>query len=407
VSGSRTSAGSTETVAIDSIVAVTTHARRVPARERARFAAALRRDLPDGVLVLETCHRVEAYGATAGAAARLAEAVPLPAGGEILAGPLAVGHAVRVVVGRDSVVLGEDQIVHQVRTSLEAARAARTLDPTLERLFAIALHAGRRARSFRQGASRSLADVALARIEDRGGPVRGRPLLVVGAGPMGRLAARAAVAAGAVVHVANRSADGALALAAASAGHVEPFDPGADLDRFAGVIVALGGPWPIGPATIDALGGGVVVVVDLSVPAAVPAAAAAALGARLVTADDLARAGDDPGTTAPSDVAPEDPARAARLEALVTRATEDYLAWLAGRAGRTAAEALVRHADLEREAELAALWQRLPDLQPDARAAIEGMSRHLADRLLRRPLERLGRDADGRDGRVVRDLFSL
>jgi hypothetical protein len=64
-------------------------------------------------------------------------------------------------------------------------------------------------------------------------------------------------------------------------------------------------------------------------------------------------------------------------------------------------------ADHEREAELAVLWQRLPDLPPEARATIEGMTRHLAQRLLREPLERLGRDSDGRDGRAVRDIFAL
>ena len=67
----------------------------------------------------------------------------------------------------------------------------------------------------------------------------------------------------------------------------------------------------------------------------------------------------------------------------------------------------MKRADREREAELAALWRRFPDLEPEARDAIEGMTRHLADRLLREPLERLGRDPDGRDERAVRDIFAL
>jgi glutamyl-tRNA reductase len=78
-----------------------------------------------------------------------------------------------------------------------------------------------------------------------------------------------------------------------------------------------------------------------------------------------------------------------------------------GRDGRAAAEALIKRADREREAELAVLWRRLPDLQPEARDAIEGMTRHLARRLLREPLERLGRDSDGHDERAVRDIFAL
>jgi hypothetical protein len=67
----------------------------------------------------------------------------------------------------------------------------------------------------------------------------------------------------------------------------------------------------------------------------------------------------------------------------------------------------VQRADREREAELAVLWRRLPDLDPEARQAIEGMTRHLAMRLLREPLTRLGRDDEGRDARAIRDAFAL
>src|SRR6266540_4286062 len=196
------------------VVALVTHARHVPAIERERFAAELHRELPDRALTLETCHRVEAYLTSADDAECLAMAIP--AGGRALTGEQAVHHAMTVAVGRDSVVVGEDQILHQLRATVDAARAGGTLDPTLERLFALALQVGRRARSWRQGPARSLADVALASIEHQVGLLRGREVLVVGAGRMGRLAARAAVASGASVAVANRSADGAEALAAAA-----------------------------------------------------------------------------------------------------------------------------------------------------------------------------------------------
>jgi glutamyl-tRNA reductase len=378
------------------IVALVTHARHVPAAERERFAAALHRDLAGRALVLETCHRVEAYLGNAEDAERLAAA--LPTGGHALTGKQAVHHAMSVAVGRDSVVVGEDQILHQLRASVDAARTAGTLDPGLERLFALALQAGRRARSWRQRPAPSLADVALASIEQHVGPIRGRDILVVGAGRMGRLAARAAVSAGAAIAVANRSADGAKTLAASTGARLEAFDPGARLSAFSGVIVGLAGPWPIGAAAIDALATSETVVVDLSVPAAVPAALAEVLGGRLITADAIAVADVGP---------PAQEGPSARLDRLADRSTEAFLEWLKRRDGRATAEALVEHADREREAELAALWRRLPDLEPEARCAIEGMTRHLATRLLRAPLERLGKDEDGRDGRAVRDLFAL
>jgi glutamyl-tRNA reductase len=378
------------------IVALVTHARHVPATDRERFAMALHEELAGRALVLQTCHRVEAYLRSADDAALLAPA--LPAGGRALTGEHAVHHAMTVAVGRDSVVVGEDQILHQLRASVDAARAGGTLDPALERLFALALHAGRRARSWRQGPPRSLADVALATIERQAGPIRGRDVLVVGAGRMGRLAANAAVAVGGSVTVANRSAEGGDALAASVGARIEAFDPGARIGSFAGVVVALAGPWPIGAATVDALARSATVVVDLSVPAAVPARLGEILGARLVTADDLAQTDVRPAAQDGS---------AARLDALVERSTAEYVGWLKGRAGRATAEALVKRADREREAELAALWRRLPDIEPEARNAIEGMTRHLAGRLLREPLERLGRDTDGRDGRAIRDIFAL
>jgi glutamyl-tRNA reductase len=384
---------------LGAIVALVTHARQVPAVDRERFAARLRDEFSGRALVVETCHRVEAYVSCPDDAARLALTVLVPAGGRALTGESAVRHAISVAVGRDSVVVGEDQILHQLRESVDAARAAGRFDPVLARLFAMGLNAGRRARSWRHGPSHSLADVALASIERRIGPVRGRDILIVGAGRIGRLAARAATAAGATVAVTNRSAEGAESLAAMTGARIVAFDPGAEAGAFAGVVVALSGPWPIGAGTIESLGGSQTVVVDMSVPAAVPAPAVAAIGPRLVSADALALAEAEPGALQGGTLA--------RVEALIDSTTVAYLAWLAGRDGRAAAEALILRADREREAELAALWRRLPGLAPEARDEIEGMTRHLARRLLREPLERLGRDTDGRDERVVRDIFAL
>jgi glutamyl-tRNA reductase len=388
-------------IAPSAIVALITHARDVPAIERARFATQLRDELTGATLILETCHRVEGYVVGADDAERLALVVALPAGGRALIGEDAIRHAIAVAVGRDSVVVGEDQVLHQLRASVDAARTAGGLDPALERLFALALQAGRRARSWRQGPLRSLADVAISSIERQAGPLPGRDILVVGAGPMGHLAARAAAAAGSSVSVANRSAEGAEAVAATTGARIEAFDPGRRAGVFAGVIVALGGPWPIGAETVDSLVASGTVVVDLSVPVAVPEMAAAALGLRFVSGDSLALADADaePGTLLGGSLA--------RLDALADRTTDEYLRWLRGRDGRAAAEALVERADREREVELAALWRRLPDLEPEARVAIERMTRHLARRLLRQPLERLGRDSDGRDERAVRDIFAL
>ena len=372
------------------------HARFVPAADREAFARRLRTVTSDALVILETCHRVEAYAVGLDDRAVAALAADLPAGGRLLAGHEAIGHAISVAVGADSVVVGEDQILHQMRAALDGARAAGPVDAALERLLALALRAGRIARSWQQGPRRSLADLALESIERTAGPLAGRDILVVGAGQMGRLTARAAVAGGASVSVANRTVAGAEGLAGAVGGRVVPFDPGDDVERFAGIVVALGGPWVLAGSTADLLAAGTSAVIDLSMPAAVPPGLAERLGPRLVVADGLARAGDR--LVPPTD---------ARIGGLIARTAAEFGAWQRGRAGRAAAAALVAHADRERETELEALWRALPDLDPDARRAIEGMTRHLARRLLRQPLERLGRDGDGRESRAVRDLFAL
>ena len=387
------------TAPTDSIIALVTHARDVPADARGQFGRRVRDADAGGGLLLETCHRVEFYAAVADLMTADRLVGVLPAGGRALRGEAAVRHVIAVATGRDSVVVGEDQVLHQLRQALELARVASTLDNAIERLAMMALRAGRRARSWRQGPARSLADVALDTLAREAGSLVDRELLVVGAGSIGRLAAAAGTRVGARVAVTSRSADHAAELALSTRARVEAFDPGGRVAGFAGIVVALGGPWPIGPETIDALARHAIPVVDLSVPPAVPDRLRAILRGRVTTADDLARAGSDAGSLPDRTLA--------RLDEMIDRTAGEYVAWLDAHERRAAAQALAERADHEREAELAALWRRLPDLDPQARATIEGMSRHLAARLLREPLERLAADADGRHERAVRELWAL
>ncbi|MEO5704891.1 MAG: hypothetical protein ABIZ52_01985 [Candidatus Limnocylindrales bacterium] len=384
-------------MAPDGLVALVAHARDVPAAEREAFATRLRDVSDRGAVVVQTCHRVEAYLVSSPDDAQ----VPawLPSGGRSLIGEAAIRHAISVAVGRDSVVVGEDQILHQVREAIERARAEGRLDPVLERLFGLGLRAGRRARSWRAGPARSLADVVVALIERRAGPLAGREVLIVGAGAMGRLAVRAVVGVGAAAAIANRSATQAAAVAADTGARVDAFDPGPTIDRFAAVIIALRGPWLIGKTTADALVGSATVAADLSVPAAVPLDLARRLGTRLLSIDDL--------VPAEADIEAGSDRSLTRLDALIEATAAEFTAWLEGRDGRAAAAVLAARADAERHAALEILWRQMPELDADARTAIERMSRHLAERLLGEPLARLGRDVDGRHEQAAKELFGL
>src|SRR6266516_4680248 len=122
--------------------------------------------------------------------------------------PADTRHLFRVSAGIDSMVLGESQILGQVRDAMSAATQAGILDGTLSKLFHFAISAGKRARTETQighhAVSVGSAAVTLAR--NRLGDLAGKTVLVISAGSMGKLAARAlAETGGAQIVVANRT----------------------------------------------------------------------------------------------------------------------------------------------------------------------------------------------------------
>lgn len=378
------------------VVAYLLHARRVPSVEREAFAARLADvTLDERWVVLHTCHRVEVYVAPGD---RGMPALPdPPPGTERLVDVEAVRHLITVACGVDSVVFGEDQILHQVRTCLAGRHVAGPLDPVLDRLFSAALRAGRRAHTWFDGSPRSLADVALDRIARAVGPLEQRAVLVVGAGRMGRLAAVAAHRRGARVVVVNRSDDRAASLAAELGGVAVPFASDGRLPPLAGVVVALGGAWTPGRADAAAILGAEIEVVDLSSPPAVAPELRAQLGARFVSVDDL---------TVGPELEPQNRLRR-RIEVLVSEAGREYCAWLRGRDAVPVIQAVTAGAERVRQTEMAWLDHRLPELSPDQRELVEQMSHRLIAAILHQPLHALHDDESGALERPARDLFGV
>jgi glutamyl-tRNA reductase len=159
----------------------------------------------DGVaeaFALRTCNRAEAYVVTDDAAAgrrALAAFAPEVRDGAVvdLDHEAAVRHLMRVAAGLESLVLGEDQILGQFRTAFEEARAVGGIGPTLDQALTKALHVGERARSetaINEGVV-SLGSAAV-RLAGRQLDLAASTALVVGAGEMGLLSARALDAAG-------------------------------------------------------------------------------------------------------------------------------------------------------------------------------------------------------------------
>ena len=378
------------------VAAIVLHARSVPSLAREAFATALE-DLPpdERWIVIHTCHRVELY--LAPGARGIPALPPIPAGAERLVDAAAASHLISVACGLDSVVFGEDQILHQVRTCIAERHGTAPLDPVLDRLFQAALRAGRRAHTWFEGSPRSLADLALDRIARTAGPLDGQTILVAGVGRMGRLAAFAAHRRGARVVVTNRTGGRATSLAAEVGGHAIPFDEDGLLPPLAGAIVALAGPWRVGPADGAGLAGSTAEVVDLSSPPSVPDDLQAALGGRFTSVDDLAVA---------PEFGPQD-RLGRRLEKLVFESGRDYCQWLRARDVVPVIQAVTDGAESLRRAEVEWLLHRMPDLDEDDRAAIEQMSHRLVAGLLHAPLSALHDDDAGSLERAARDLFGV
>jgi glutamyl-tRNA reductase len=188
--------------------------------------------------VVSTCHRVEVYADVdrfhAGVTAiceLLARHCGIPA--RDLTPHLyvhyedrAVSHLLGVACGLDSVVVGEGQILGQVRSALKAAEVQGTVGRVLGDLGRVALRAGKRARTETgiDRAGQSLVsvavDLAAARLGPAGSGLAGRHVLVVGAGAMSTLAATTAARGGAAsIAVANRTWRNAERLAARVNGH--------------------------------------------------------------------------------------------------------------------------------------------------------------------------------------------
>jgi glutamyl-tRNA reductase len=378
------------------VVALVAHARWVPSLRREAFAAELAALEPSaGAIVVHTCHRVELYVTPAAWGDRPLPA--LPDGGRRLEDVEAARHLIAVACGLDSAVLGEDQILHQLRETIAARHAALPLDPVLDRLFQASLHAGRRAHTWYGGSARSLADLALDAIARRVGSLEGRTILVVGVGRMGRLAALATVRRGARVVITNRSDDRARALADELDGTTIPFGVDDVLPAIDGAILAIGGPWPVGPRDTEQLLASDALIADLSSPPAVAADLQARLGSRFVSVDDLAG----------GPVSEPDDRLTRRLQTLISDAGRDYCQWLRTRDAVPAIQAMADTAEAHRREELDWLLRRLGDLPEDDRRLIEQMSHRLVAGILHAPLSALNADTSGELERAARDLFSL
>jgi glutamyl-tRNA reductase len=353
--------------------ALVAHAGDVEVDERARLATELGElaSLHRQWVMLATCHRVEVYGFGPS---------PAPAGMRLLEGEAAVRHLFRVAAGMESAVVGESEILGQVRQTLADARL-RGIDERVARLFESAIAAGRAARSEPVRRQSGLAERAVEWLGLRA-PLAGAPVLVVGTGVMGSALAEAATAAGGVVTVAGRSR-APIGLA----------DAARRLPEVAAAAVALRGGWT--ELEVATSASRLPPLADLSAPPAVPASIRAALGTDFLSIDQLWVRG------------PAEAAWLARAGAAVDQGLHEYMGWLRGRRSVETLVALRERVEARRRGRVERLLRRLPDLAERERELIETMTRQLVTDLLHEPVSALRSDPDGSQGQAARRLFGL
>jgi glutamyl-tRNA reductase len=377
----------------------------------------------DEVAVLCTCNRVEVYAAASGQAGEVTRAVAgllaargrLPLG-EVLpvartrVGGAAAEHLFSVACGLDSMAVGEEQIVAQIKAAARVAAAAGTTGPALTGLIDAALRASKRARTQTTISTEgiSLARAGLDIAAEHLGGLAARHAVVVGTGSTGKLAARLLREAGvARLSVASRDGERAAEVAAAlRATPVLSSDVPAALADADLLVTATGAAAPVvaaGPvrAARARAGGRPLFVLDLGLPPDVDAAVGGLPGVTLV---DLTALGRHLADRAVPDQVPE-------VRAIVAAEAAAYME----RRGQTAAAPVIAamHAQITQlaDAELARLEHRLPYLSEAQRAETAATVHRILRKVLHRPTVRAKEFSTGPDGPVyldaLRQLFEL
>jgi glutamyl-tRNA reductase len=382
------------------------------------------RDHLSEVVVVSTCMRTEIYAVASryhGGISEIRKFLAVWSGHplEDVAGALyefhdetAIRHLFRVAGGLDSVVLGEGEVLGQVRDAWSVAQAERAAGPVLSILFRQAVEAGKRVRSetaIARGTT-SLSQAAVALATERLGSLAGRTALVVGAGEMGEAMA---VALGAVpgtgpLLVANRTATRATELAARAGGRAIAWSElFAGIDRADVVLTSTAAPEVLlDAATFGRLGDRSdrpLLIVDIAVPRDVDPALGDLPGVTLLDMDDL---------KAFAEATMEDRRRELpAAEAIVAEEVDHHLAIAAQRHVAPLVTAMRDRAEAMRLAEVERFGPRLGALDDRQRRAVDALTRGIVAKLLHDPTVNVKAKAGSLEGdrlaAALQQLFDL
>jgi glutamyl-tRNA reductase len=314
----------------------------------------------------------------------------------------AVSHVFRVASSLDSMVVGEPQILGQVKEAFSVARAAGTVGSELEHLMQSAFSAAKRVRTETEigSSSVSIASVAVDLARKIFGSLNGRTVFLVGAGKMSELAARHLVQQGAgSILVTNRTLERARRMAEPFNGRVIPFeqlyDHAAEADI---VITSTGAPHHIFrrehcQAFLHKRRNRPMFFIDIAVPRDVDPAANKIEGLFVYDIDDLQQ-------VAAAHIA-ERNRSAGDAEALVESEVTRFHQRRRAVNVAPAIVALQRQAEELRQTELRRIQARLGALTPEQAAAVEALTRGLVNKFLHQPMQALKQAARENDSSRV------
>ncbi len=315
-----------------------------------------------------------------------------------LLGNQAVDHLLRVSTGLDSMLIGEAEILAQVKEAFDQAQRARSIGKTLHQLFREAINAGKDARSQTNigGSSTSIATAAVTCAIEHVGDLDGRSVVVIGAGKMGTLVARRLKDAGCRdLTVLGRSETAVLT---ESLTHADIVVTSTGAQEF--VIT----PEIVG-AAMRARSERPLFVVDIAVPRDADPEIATIPGVSVVDVD---------GLKGVVDVTLEKRREAIPLvEEIVAEHTERFAQWYQARVAVPAIKGLVDRAEGIREAELERLFARCPELSDREKMLVTGMSMTIVSKLLHSAVTKIrdkalvNRDEALTLAQILQELFDL
>jgi glutamyl-tRNA reductase len=362
------------------------------------------------VVLLSTCNRTEVYICTCDSTEGetrlrefLAERAKLPPEQlqsmlYVLQGEEAVEHLMQVAAGLDSLVLGENEILGQVRSAAEIAHDAGATGPILSALFRYSVQAGKRARSETEigRGEISVASVVVEMAEGAFGPLNDRTALLIGAGKISTITARALVKAGLhCVMIANRTFEKAQKLAKNLNGTAVHFDRLDDvLARADIVICSTGAPHIVLHSDAVAKAQKMrfsrpLLVADLAVPRDADPEIASIPGVQLANIDDLDVI-----------VKTRHPLTASvyqEVQAIVQQELEEFCQWMRARRCVPVIQALHNKAEDIYQKEVEKTLHRLGPLTPKQECMVAAMGKAIANKLLHEPtihLRELSQDED-------------